>query len=114
MDVPLAMTMVEQLAQNRVFIGATGLLVNLGGRFIMTSYLTPMQQSIFMQPLVKRLVIFCMVFLTTRDIIVAAGITLCVVFMIEGVLSENSRFCIIPNAQRATPLTLAVGGAIPT
>lgn len=98
-----------QLTAQKVLLGLIGLTVNLGGRFIMADYLTPLQQRAFRSPLVKRAVIFCMAFLACRDLVVAAGLTLAVVVLFEGLLSENSRFCLVPGAASfATPAALSL------
>lgn len=98
----VASPLLAQLTASKVLVGVMGLAVNFGGRFIMTDYLTPMQQEVLRAPAVKRAVIFCMAFLATRDVMVAAGLTLAAVVLLEGLLSERSRFCIVPGASAAS------------
>jgi hypothetical protein len=71
--------------------GVAALVVNLGSRFV-TMDLTPAQEAVMRHPLTKRLVIFFMIFLVTRNVAIALIITLGVIMVLEGFANEHSPF----------------------
>lgn len=75
--------------------GIASLMSSLGGRFVVSS-LTPMQERILGHPLTRRLVICCMVFAGTRDLIKSIIITFGVILVLDVLANETSRFRIIP------------------
>jgi hypothetical protein len=45
----------------------------------------------------KKIILFSMFFVATRDIITAFLLTLLYIFVIDGLLHEKRKFCIVPN-----------------
>jgi hypothetical protein len=86
------------LNTSKLLWGATAIVFNLGSRFLITD-ITPAQQRIFQHPVYKRIVIFCMLFAATRDVLMAAALAGVLIVVLEGLLNETSRFCIIPGAR---------------
>jgi hypothetical protein len=71
--------------------GVATLAVNLGARFVSTD-LTPAQEAVMRHPATKRLVIFCMIFLVTRNLTISFILTLGVIMLLEGFANEHSPF----------------------
>jgi len=69
----------EQLAENKLFIGFVMVTVNVGARFIIEE-LSDEQREIAKGDTFRKIVIFCSVFMATRDILTAIIVT--VVFTI--------------------------------
>ena len=90
--------LMAQLNASKIFAGCASMLFNLGSRMVIGE-MTPMQQQIFQHPAMKRLVIFCMFFVITRDVAVSAGMALVFVVALEALLHEKSRFCIVPGVR---------------
>lgn len=78
---------------NPYFIGLMMLALNLGGRFIGLE-LTRAQETFLQNVWVRRLLIFVVLFMGTRNILVAFWMWLAVVFLLGYVLNENSSMCI--------------------
>ncbi len=78
---------------NPYFIGFMMLALNLGGRFIGLE-LTRAQETFLQNVWVRRLLIFVVLFMGTRNILVAFWMWLAVVFLLGYVLNENSSMCI--------------------
>lgn len=78
---------------NPYFIGLMMLALNLGGRFIGLE-LTRSQEAFLQNVWVRRLLIFVVLFMGTRNILVAFWMWLAVVFLLGYVLNENSSMCI--------------------
>jgi hypothetical protein len=74
--------------------GIATLAVNLGARFV-TTELTPAQQEALRHPATKRCVLFCMVFLVTRNALVSLMLTVAAVVVLEGLANEHSPFNIL-------------------
>jgi len=76
---------------NPYFIGLMMLLLNLGGRFL-SMEISKEQEKFFQQPWVRRALIFTVLFVATRNVIVAFIMTIFVVLIMTVLLNENSTF----------------------
>lgn len=81
------------LNSNPYFIGLMMLLLNLGGRFIAME-VTKGQEQFFQNPWTRRLLIFTVLFVGTRNVMVAFWSTLVIVLLIGYLFNENSSLCI--------------------
>jgi hypothetical protein len=78
----------EQLSENKIFIGLIMIMINIGARFIVEE-LGDEHKSIIKSPYFRRLVIFCSVFMATRDIGVAVIVTVIFAVLMSEVLKSN-------------------------
>jgi hypothetical protein len=78
---------------NPYFIGLMMLLLNLGGRFI-TLEITKKQEQFLQLPWVRRILIFTVLFVATRNLSVAFWTTVIVVLLLGYLFNENSALCI--------------------
>jgi hypothetical protein len=83
---------------NPYFIGLMMLLLNLGGRFLGME-MSKEQEKFFQHPWIRRCLIFTVLFVATRNIIVAFIMTVFVVLIMTVLLNENSTFYL------GTPIT---------
>ena len=79
---------------NPYFIGVTMLLLNLGGRFLAME-ITKEQEKFFQQTWVRGLLLFVVVFVATRNIIVAFWLSIIVMILLRLLLNENSQFYLL-------------------
>ncbi len=79
--------------QNPYFIGMMMLLLNLGGRFISLE-ITKQQEQFLQLPWVRRVLIFTVLFVATRNLWVAFWSTLVVVLLLGYLFNENSALCL--------------------
>lgn len=86
-------TAIMSLNSNPYFIGTMMLLLNLGGRFIAME-MTRSQEQFFQNPWVRRLLIFTVLFVGTRNVLVAFWMTLFIVLLIGYLFNENSSLCL--------------------
>lgn len=84
---------------NPYFIGLMMLILNLGGRFISLE-VTKKQEQFLQQPWVRRILIFTVLFVATRNIWVAFWTTVAVVLFLGYLFNENSALCIFGNGGR--------------
>lgn len=86
-------TAIMSLNSNPYFIGTMMLLLNLGGRFIAME-MTRSQEQFFQNPWIRRLLIFTVLFVGTRNVLVAFWMTLIIVLLIGYLFNENSSLCL--------------------
>ena len=84
------------LNASKLFGGTAMLLMNLGGRHIIKD-VPDFFDDIFDHPLARRLVVFCIAFIATRDIKISLLITLLFIIIFSYLLKEDSNMCIIPK-----------------
>jgi len=84
---------------NRYMWGVSMLLVNLGSRFL-ASDLGVVHEMILNNVYMKKVVLFAIFFMASRDIITSFLLTILYVIIIDGLLHEKRRFCIIPKKYR--------------
>jgi hypothetical protein len=78
---------------NPYFIGLMMLFLNLGGRFLGME-ISKQQEQFFQHTWVRRFLIFTVLFVATRNLMVAFWLTVFVIIMLGYVFNENSALCI--------------------
>jgi hypothetical protein len=78
---------------NPYFIGTMMLMMNFGGRFLAME-MSPGQEAFFQNKWVRRLLIFIVIFMGTRNILVAFWMSLVIILLIGYLFNENSSLCI--------------------
>ncbi len=81
---------------NPYIIGLFMLLLNLGGRFLSLE-LTKKQEAFLQAPWIRPLLFFTVIFIATRNMVVAFWVTILFFFVIWVVANENSPYCMIPS-----------------
>jgi hypothetical protein len=90
-------SMLQAVNQNPYFIGMMMLLLNLGGRFINLE-VTKQQEQFLQHPWVRRVLIFTVLFVATRNLWVAFWATLAVILLLGYLFNENSALCLFGRA----------------
>lgn len=78
---------------NPYFIGLMMLSLNLGGRFLSLE-ISKDQEKFLSQPYVRRFFLFAVLFVATRNIVIAAGTTVIVILLLGYLFNENSSLCL--------------------
>jgi len=78
---------------NPYFIGIMMLLLNLGGRFLALE-ISKEQEKFLSHPVVRRFFLFAVLFVGTRNLIIAAGLTVIVIILLGYLFNENSELCL--------------------
>lgn len=84
------------LNNNKFFWGVTMLLLNFGSKYIIGD-LGKIHEKILSSEIVKKLIIFSLFFVATRDIIIAFVLTILYILIIDGILHEKRQFCLVPE-----------------
>jgi len=69
------------------------LVLNLGGRFLSLE-ISKGQEQVLSDPIIRRFLLFVVLFIATRNVLVAAGLTVIVIILLGYLLNENSDLCI--------------------
>ena len=88
LPVPGIDILVSSINSNPYFIGVMMLLLNLGGRFLSLE-VTKGQEQFLSNPTIRRFLLFVVLFVGTRNILVAAGMTI-IIIILGYLLNENS------------------------
>jgi hypothetical protein len=87
---------VQDINMNPYLLGVAYIVLNLGGRFMVMS-VTPAQEA-FMQNIVFRpLLLFAIMFIGTRNLIVAFWLTMVFLFVLHYLLNENSDWYLLKS-----------------
>ncbi len=90
------------------------LMLNLGGRFLGME-LTKGQEKFLSHPMFRRFLIFCIMFVATRNVLIAIWMAALIILIIGYVANENSAMCLFGRgAVEGTTCSTAegfVGGA---
>ncbi len=79
---------------NPYFIGLMMLLMNLGGRFLALE-VTKGQEAFLSHPVVRRGLIFVVLFIATRNLVTAFWLWLLIIMSLGYLFNENSAFCVL-------------------
>ena len=88
-----------QVSSSKLVWGAAAITASMGSRFIVGD-ITPAQQGMLTSPIVRRVVVFCMIFLPTRDVLLSICMTVVFFALMDGFLNERSRYCLLPECLR--------------
>ncbi len=86
--------LISSFNTNPYFIGLMMLFMNLGGRFLAME-VTKGQEKFFQNPWVRRLLIFTVIFIATRNIFVAFWLSLVVILVVGMLFNENSALFVL-------------------
>jgi hypothetical protein len=92
---------------NPYFIGTMMLMLNLGGRFIAME-MSKGQEQFFQNVWVRRLLLFTVVFVGTRNVIVAFWMSLVIILLLGYLFNENSDLCIFGKSPIPTVSSMAM------
>jgi hypothetical protein len=84
----------SDLNNNKYFTGIMMIILNLGSRFLVME-LSETQEKMLSNKIIRRFVIFTVVFIATKDIYVSLIITSIFIVLVSGLFNENSKYCIV-------------------
>ena len=91
------------LSGNKYILGLMILLINLGARYI-GNEVGEFMHKVLNHKFARRFLIFLVLWMGTRDLVVAGVITIGFILLVNTVFNENSQFCILP-AKNDSPIT---------
>lgn len=79
---------------NKFIVGLAMITMNFGSRYLIMD-VTAKQDKLFKSPVFKKVVLFCIFFVGTRDVLMAAMLWMAANFILEVLLNEHKRFNLI-------------------
>lgn len=83
------------LNTSKVMGGISMLLLNIGAKYVIAD-LGIAHEKILNSTAAKKLILWAMFFVTTRDITTAFLLSLAYIVIVDGIFHEQSRYCILP------------------
>jgi hypothetical protein len=87
---------IYSLNNSKFFAGLIMLIMNIGSKYI-TIELSKTQEEYIRYTLGRQILIFAILWMGTRDIIVALVLTCVFILFADYLLNDNSKYCIIPD-----------------
>ena len=84
---------ISSINSNPFFIGSMMLMLNFGGRFLAME-MSKGQEQFFQNTWVRRCLIFTIIFVGTRNIVVAFWMSLVIILLVGYLFNENSSLCL--------------------
>ena len=88
---------VKTINESKYFYGILMILLNIGAKYIELDI--PKQHKQFLSSkLIRRILIFTVAFIATRDFIVSLVITSAFIIIVLNLFNNESKFCILPKS----------------
>lgn len=87
------------LNNSKLFAGIIMILLNIGSRYIVME-LSDTHEEFFNNVIIRRIIVFTVVFTATKDIITSLILTGVFVILVSGLFNEDSKFCIMPKKDK--------------
>lgn len=91
------LTILDKISMSPYLLGIAYITLQLGGRFLVLS-VTPAQEAFLQNIVFRPLLLYAIMFMGTRNLIVAFWLTLVVLILLHYLLNENSDWYLLnPN-----------------
>jgi hypothetical protein len=91
--------MFESINDNKLLVGLMMIFMNIGSKFIVIE-LSETQKELLASSVLRQVLIFCIAFVGTRDLIMSIILTAAFVILVDGLLHEGSPLSILPASIR--------------
>ena len=89
-------TFFNSLNSSKLLIGISMIVFNIGSKFLVID-MSKTQEQFFKNVFVRRITLFCIFFVATRDIVISLILTASFVTLAYGFFNENSRLYLLPK-----------------
>ena len=90
----------NNINQNKYFYGIMMILLNVGSKYLSVDLSSPSITSFLSTTLMRRVIIFSIVFIATRDIKISLILTACFIVFTLNLFNDKSKYCILPKSFR--------------
>ena len=87
---------IHDVNMNPYLLGVAYILLNLGGRFMVLS-VSPAQEAFFQNIVFRPLLLFAIMFIGTRNLVVAFWLTLVIILILHYFLNEESDWYLLKD-----------------
>ena len=96
---------IYSLNNSKFFAGFVMLIMNIGSKYI-TIELSSSQESYLKYTLGRQILIFAILWMGTRDIVIALILTCVFIIFADYLFNENSKYCLLPEKYKDLELEL--------
>ena len=96
-------SIIQKINTSKYFYAVLMILLNMGAKYIEID-IAKSQKAFLSSKLIRRLLIFTIAFIATRDVIVSLIITATFVIIVLNLFNDESEYCILPKSLRALDL----------
>ena len=89
------------LSGNKYILGLMILLINIGARYI-GNEVSEFMHKVLNHKFARRFLIFLVLWMGTRDLVVAGVITISFIILVNTIFNENSDYCILPVTNKSS------------
>ena len=89
-------TVFSSLNSSKYFSGIMMILLNIGGKQI-SNEISSAQENILNHIIIRRLLVFVVVFVATKDVKISLIVTICFIVIVTGFFNEDSKYCVLPE-----------------
>ena len=94
------LNILTKLNQSKYFSGIIMILLNIGSKYVSLE-LSEAQQQFLNHPITRKLLVFTIFFIATKDIIVSGVLSLLFLLLVCCIFNENSKACIFKNSLKS-------------
>jgi hypothetical protein len=87
---------IHPINTSKLFAGILMILMNIGSKYVEVR-LSKSQEHALRTHVGRNIVIFCVVFLGTRDLVMSIIMTAAFIVLTEHIFNEESQLCVMPN-----------------
>ena len=88
--------LINSMNTSRFFAGVIMMLMNIGGKYI-SNDISESASRLFSTTFFRRIFVFCVAFVATRDILTSVIIVLLFIITFNYILNEKSNFCVLSD-----------------
>lgn len=83
---------------NKYFYGLMMIILNIGSKYLTMDLSAPFHKAILSSTFMRRLLIFTIIFIATKDLKVSIILTAAFVIIALNLFNDKSKFCILPQS----------------
>ena len=92
----LITNIIHYINNSKLFAGLVMIMLNIGSKYI-TIKLSKSQEEYLRNSIARQMLIFSIVWMGTRDIVMAVLLTGSFIILTDHLFNEESQYCVIPN-----------------
>lgn len=97
LELPTLVNTLGSINSSKIFWGMSMLMLNFGARYVVAD-LGKTHEIILSHEITKKLIVLSLFFVATRDILMSFILTVAYIVVIDGILHEKRRFCLVPKS----------------
>ena len=89
--------LIDSFNESKIFFGMTMMLFNFGSKYLISD-ISKSQEVFLKSIIIRRLTIFCMFFVATKDFKTSVVMTAAFITVAFGIFDNNSSMCVLPKS----------------